>query len=181
MKRILLSSVVCLSLACFGLAQQGPADAPATKADVERYLEACHVHDMITQTMKAMSAPLHQMIHDELAKDQDKLPPDFEARMNKILDDMLQNMPWDEMFQAMIPAYEKHFTKGDMDALTAFYTSPVGQKILHELPAVTAESMQTMMPIMRKYMDDMTSRIQSEMAQMLKQSEKDRATATRQN
>ena len=32
--------------------------------------------------------------------------------MTKQMDDMLKNMPLDEMMQATIPAYQKHFTKG---------------------------------------------------------------------
>lgn len=172
MKRTLAVSIFCVSLCFVGLAQQNAADAPATQADVQKYLDAVHAREMTAQMVQAIAGPLHQMIHDEFAKDADKLPPDFEQRMTKMLDDMMANMPWDEMMQAMLPAYEKHFTKGEMDALTAFYSSPVGQKILRELPAVTAESMQTMMPIMRKYVDDVTERMKGQMAQMHKESGK---------
>ncbi len=70
----------------------------------------------------------------------------------------------------MVPAYQKHFTKGDMDALIAFYSTPTGQKVLRELPAVTAEGMQAMMPIMRKSVDKMTERAENEVAQMMKKS-----------
>lgn len=172
MKRAPLVSVICLALCSFGLAQQNPADTPATEADVQRYLDTVHAHEMMTQMLQAMAVPMHQMIHDEFAKNQANLPPNFENQMTKLLDDMMTNMPWDEMMRAMMPAYEKHFTKGEMDALTAFYSSPLGQKILHELPAVSAESMQSMMPIMRKYIDDVTERMKEQMAQMHKGSGK---------
>src|SRR5215467_4479637 len=111
MKRILISSVLCLTLCTIGLAQQNPTDPPASKEDVQKYLDAIHVHDMMNQMLQAMSGPMHKMIHEEFVKDQDKLRPDFEARMNKMLDDMWANLPWDEMIQAQIPAYQKHFTK----------------------------------------------------------------------
>ena len=176
MNRILVASVLCLCLCSTGLAQQSMVDPPASKADIERYFEAVHVHEMMTQLMQAMLVPMHQMIHDQFEKDKDKLPPDFEQRMNKMMDDLIANVPWDDMIQAMIPAYQKHFTKSDMDALVVFYSSPSGQKILRELPAVTAESMETMMPIMRKYMDAMTDRIQQQMAEMMKESSKTRST-----
>jgi hypothetical protein len=144
---------------------------------VQKYLGAIHIHDMMNQMLQAMSGPMHKMIHDASVKDQDQLPPNFEERMNKMLDDMLAKIPWDEMIQTMVPAYQKHFTKGDMDALTAFYSSPVGQKILRELPAVSAESMETMMPLMQKYVEGMSDRIQQEMAEMLKQPKKGAAPA----
>lgn len=177
MNRILVISVLCLSLCSVGFAQQNIVDPPASKADVERYFEAVHVHEMMAQMVQSMLGPMHQMIHDQFERDKDKLPPDFEARMNKTLDDMMTNMPWDDLIQAMIPAYEKHFTKSDMDALVAFYSTPSGQKILRELPQVTAESMQTAMPIMQKYMEGMTDKIQQQMAEMLKESSKTQSTA----
>ena len=77
---------------------------------------------------------------------------------------------FDEMLQAMVPAYQKHFTKGDMDALVAFYAAPTGQKVLQELPSVMAESMESMMPIMRKSIDRMTQSVEEEVAQMRKDS-----------
>jgi hypothetical protein len=181
MNRILVIAVLCLSLCSFGLAQQNIVDPPASKADVERYFEAVHVHEMMTQMVQSMMGPMHQMIHEQFERDKDKLPPNFEERMNKMLDDMMANMPWDDLIQAMIPAYEKHFTRSDMDALVAFYSTPSGQKILRKLPAVTAESMQTAMPIMQKYMEGMTDKIQQQMAEMLKESDKTQPPAPAKN
>jgi uncharacterized protein len=76
------------------------------------------------------------------------------------------------MIQAMVPAYQKHMTKGDLDVIVAFYSSPTGQKLLRETPAMTAESMQTMMPIMQKYMEKVQNRVQEQTTAMLKQAEK---------
>ena len=84
------------------------------------------------------------------------------------VDDMMKDMPFDEMMQAMVPTYQKHFTKGDLDALVVFYTSPTGQKLLREMPAITAESMTAIMPIMRQHMDAMSRRLQQETDEMLK-------------
>ena len=35
-----------------------------------------------------MSKPIHQMAREQCAKDKDKLPADFEARLNKFMDRM---------------------------------------------------------------------------------------------
>jgi hypothetical protein len=45
------------------------------------------------------------------------------------MDNMTKQIPYDEMMPATGPAYQKHFTKGDMDALVAFYSVPTGQKL----------------------------------------------------
>jgi hypothetical protein len=168
MKRFSLIMVACLAFVQVGAAQQSGADAAATKEDVQKYLEVMHSREMMTQMVEAMSKPMHQMIHDQYLKDKDKLPADFEARMNRMMDDMMKSFPWDEMLQSMVPVYQKHLTKGDIDALVAFYGAPTGQKILRELPAITTEAMQSMMPLLKKQTAAMTERVQQEIAQMVK-------------
>jgi len=175
MKPLLAFLLFCFALTASTRAQQTSApptgpDAPASKEDVEAYLQVTHSREMATNMMAAISKPMHQMMHQEYLRDKDKLPADFEARMDKQMDDMMKNMPFDEMMEAMVPSYQKHFTKGDIDALVAFYSSSTGQKILKEMPAITAEAMQNMMPIMQKYMSTVQQQLQQEVAQMLQQS-----------
>ena len=170
MKRIRLAALFCLCIPLGSVAQQAASDAPATKEDVQKYLDVMHSREMMLQIVDAMSKPMHQMIHEQYLKDKDKLPADFEARMNKMLDDWMKAFPWDEMLQAMVPVYQKHFTKGDVNALTAFYSTPTGQKILRELPAITAEAMQSMMPLLQKQVEAMNERVQQEVAQAMKDS-----------
>lgn len=171
MKNILVTLLLCLALCATGLAQN-PADQPATKADIDRYLEAIHSHEMMDQMVVAMSKPIQKMLHEQYEKNKDKLPADFEARTSKEMEDMLKDIPWDDMLEAMVPAYQKHFTKGDMDALTAFYSSPTGQKVMREMPGLMADSMEIMMPIMNKHIEKVTRRMQDEVLATLKESEK---------
>ncbi len=171
MKRFLLAATLFLAFGMNGLAQQTGPDAPATKEDIEKYLQAIHSQDMMKQMMAAMSKPMHQMAHDQYVRDKDKLPPDFETRMNKMMDEMMQDLPMDEIMQAMVPVYQKHFTKGDISALVAFYSSPTGQKILREMPTVMAEAMESMMPLMRKHMETVQQRLRKEVDAMLKESQ----------
>lgn len=171
MKRILINAFLCLALCSVGQAQQNPSDAPATKADVEKYLEVMHSHEMMGQMIEAMATPMHKIVHEQYLKDKDKLPADFEARMNKVMDDMLQGIPWDDMLQAVVPVYQKHFTKGDLEAVVAFYSSPAGQKLLHELPSLMADSMEVMMPVVQKHVEEVGQRVQQKMAEVLKESQ----------
>ena len=182
MKRILLpvllSLVFCGSLA----AQQDPGDVPASKADIQRYLEVMHSKEMMEKMVDAMAKPMHQMIHEQYMREKDNLPPDFEARMNKMSDEYLTTFPWAEMLDAMVPVYQKHFTKNDVDALVAFYSTPTGQKLIRELPEITAEAMQVMMPMLQKRMDSMTRRMQEEVAAMIRDSaSKSKAAAPQKN
>ena len=71
-------------------------------------------------------------------------------------------MPFDEMLTAMEPSYQRHFTHGDMMALTAFYGSPRGQKILAQMPEIMTEAMQAAMPIVQRYMASMQDKMMAE-------------------
>jgi uncharacterized protein len=172
MKNLLAIIAVSCILCVPCVAQQNPADAPATQADVEKYLEVMHSHEMMLQMVDAMAKPMQKMMHEEYMKDKDSLPPDFEERMNKAMNDMLREMPWDQILQAMVPAYQKHFTKGDMDALVAFYSTPTGQKVLREMPGLMADSMDTMMPVIRQHVEKVSQRMQDELVAMMKESQK---------
>jgi hypothetical protein len=171
MKRFLLAAAVCLVFTISGDAQQADKDQPATKEDIQQYLKVMHSHEMMAKMVEAMSKPMHQMMHEQFLKDKDKLPADFEARMNKMMDDTMKGFPWDEILDSMVPVYQKHLTKGDVDALVVFYGSPTGQKILREMPSITAEAMQTMMPLLQKHLAAMKDRMQQEVAQMIKDSD----------
>jgi hypothetical protein len=171
MKRMLMVTCLALVFGWNAAAQESAADAPASKEDVERYMQVMHSQDMVGKMVDAMAKPMHQMIHQQYVKDKDKLPVDFEVRMNKMMDELMKNFPWDEMIQSMVPVYQKHFTKGDIDALVTFYSTPTGQKLLQEMPAVTAEAMQSMMPLLQKHVEAMNERMQQEIAAMKKETD----------
>jgi len=178
MKHFLIVLLLCFSLSGFSAAQQSAADTPATKEDIERYLQVMHSREMMTKMVDAMAKPMHDMVHQQYLKSKDKLPADFEARMNKEMDEMFKNLPWNEMLDSVVPVYQKHFTKRDVDALVAFYSGPTGQKMITEMPAIMAESIQVMMPIMQKSIDSMHKHLQDEIAEIIKQSDAKPGNAT---
>jgi hypothetical protein len=167
-KQILTITALGLLAATAGVARQTASDTPATKEDIQKYLDVVHSKETMAKTMEAMSKPMRQMIHEEYFRDREKPPPDFEERMSKKMEEDLKSMSFDGMLQAMVPVYQKHFTKGDIDALLTFYSYPTGQKMIRELPAITAEAMQVVMPILREKMDAMTQRLPQDVAQMKK-------------
>jgi len=172
MKRFLVLLALFSAFSLGALAQESGPDSPATREDVQKYLEAMHSDEMMHQMMDAMANPLHKMVHEQYLRDQDKLPPDFEARMNKLMDGMLKEMPLQEMMQSTVPTYQKHFTKGELQALTQFYSTPTGQKILREMPAIMSETMEAMTPIIMRNMDRMKSDLEQQVAEMIRESHK---------
>jgi hypothetical protein len=63
------------------------------------------------------------------------LPPGF-------LDKFKQNMRTDELVELIVPVYLKHYDHATLVAAIRFYNTDAGKKIVAELPAVTAESME---------------------------------------
>jgi hypothetical protein len=164
MKRFALSLLVALLFASVSFAQQNPSDAPASKQDIERYLGATHSRDLMKNMMTMISKQMHQMAVEQTKK-QPNLPPDYVARMDKAADDLAKNFPTDELFDAMVPIYQKHLTKGDVDAIVAFYSTPTGQKVIREMPAIASEAMQASMGIVQKMMAKTMQRVDDEVAQ----------------
>ena len=60
----------------------------------------------------------------------------------EMLDGIFKDYPTDTILEEAIPIYQKHLTTADVDALVTFYSTPVGQKVLNELPAILSESSQ---------------------------------------
>jgi uncharacterized protein len=63
----------------------------------------------------------------------------------------------DDMITEIVPLYARHFTVTEIKAMTVFYKSPAGSKMLQTMPRVTQESMQisqkVLMPRIQKYVD----------------------------
>lgn len=180
MKRFLMCVILCLSFAASGFAQQPAANAPATRQEVEKLFQVMHVREMVRKQMQAILVPMHQMIHREFLRNKAKckLPADFEAIMEKRMDKMLTGMPWDKMIQAMIPVYQKNLSGRDIEAGIAFYGSPAGQEFLQKLPAIMADSMQVMMPIINRREAAWQQGMKKDIAQMIKQSGQKSCPAT---
>ena len=174
--RIFLLATLCLALTAPAVAQTSDND-PATRDDIILYLRTMRSHDMFKKMMEVQSQSMQKLMRDQVLQDRGTLPPNFGERMKKAMADLIQGMPVDDIMQAMIPAYQKHFTRSDIRAMNAFYSSPVGQKVLEELPVVTQEGMQAAMPILTKYLDDWKTRMQEDMKDLGKPSPKSEPAA----
>jgi uncharacterized protein len=167
MKRLLIA-LACLAFGVSGsvssLAQN--TDEPASKDDVILYLRTMRSHDMFQRMMEVQSQNMQQLFRDQLLKEKGSVPPEFEAHFKKAMDDLIKDMPIDEITQAMIPAYQKHFTKTDIAAMNAFYSSPVGQKVLQELPMVMQQGSQAAMPIISNYLTQWKARMDKEVKEL---------------
>jgi uncharacterized protein len=176
MKRFALVLLLAAAFCCPAFAQSTD-DTPASKEDVERYFAVAKSHDMMQKMMKTMSTSMQEVFHQQYLQHKDELPADYESTISARVSEMFMNMPMDDILQAMAPAYQKHLTKGDIDNLIAFYSTPTGQKLLTEMPAILGDAMQSAMPIITKYVDTTRARLQKETDDMIAQNKKPAAKA----
>ncbi len=175
MKKLSLLFILALFSVSGIVAQQNPADAPASKEDIQRFFEVTHTRERAKQVMEVMAKSIHDVVHDQVAKNKETLPPDAEERIRKNADEMFKNMPIDEMIDVMVSVYQKHWTKGDVDNLIAFYSTPTGQKVQNEMPQTMAEAMQAMRPLMQKRIETMKQQIDLQVAELQQESKDGKA------
>jgi hypothetical protein len=157
MKQLCLSLAVLLFVVSVALTQQpSPGDAPASKEDIQKLFEIMQIHQQMRQVMDSMMKQQSAMIDETLKKRYPQTSAEKIARANRMLAETVKDMPMDALLDDMIPIYQRHFSKTDIAAMSTFYASPTGQKMMREMPALTSESMQVSYARMQKQMDAMT-------------------------
>jgi hypothetical protein len=130
----------------------------ASKEDVKKLFDVMASRDQMGQMMQQLFAQMRTLNREQIKKRRPDVTDGELARMDRESEDLIKNFPMDEMLNDMIPVYQRHFTKSEVDALTAFYSSPPGQKFLHEMPAVTAETMRAVYPRIEQVVDSALKR-----------------------
>src|SRR5271170_1680062 len=161
MKPLRFSLVLLLLAATTAIAQQTvtlPGDATASKEDIQHLFDVMQIHQQMRQVMDALMKQQTAMIHETLKKRYPQSSPEKIARADQLIEETMKDMPMDAMLDDMVPIYQRHFSRTDVDAMTTFYASPTGQKMMQEMPALTTESMQASYARMQKQMDAMMQR-----------------------
>ncbi len=168
---------VFLMIALPALAQvaDSASAAPATRDDILKLFDTMHIRDQMRLVMDSVAKQQREMIREGLKKRAPQMTEQDLARLDQFTSDVLKDFPVDGMLDDMIPVYQKHLNKADVDAMNAFYQSPTGQKMLREMPAMTAESMQASSPRIQAMMDKVMER-----AEQLAREERNKKTQTEQ-
>jgi hypothetical protein len=155
----LLSACLLVSSICAG-AQTTVSIAPdaASKEDVKKLFDVMASREQMAQVMQKVFAQMRTLNRDEIKKRHPDVTAEQLANMDRQSEELLKNFPLDEMLRDMIPIYQRHFTKTEIDALSVFFSSPAGQKYLHEIPAVSAETLRAVYPRIEAEVDAVLKR-----------------------
>jgi len=152
-----------------GVAQAVASPDAPSKEEVSRFMDLMQVKARMVQIMNGMKDGMKTGAEAGLRQQLPNPTPEQLAKADNLANVVFQDLPIDEMVDAMIPIYQRHLTKADLDSVIAFYSSPAGQKLLKEQPAMTAEAMKAGQDIMLKRIPDLTQRLNREVAQLAKE------------
>jgi uncharacterized protein len=146
------------------------AAAPPSREDVLKLFDLLQITktmDAVIKAAKQQSMEIaEQMIREKMPDATAAQKKQFEEMMDDVMQQALGPAAIKEMLEATIPVYQRHLTKADLDAMVAFYSSPAGQKILHEQPAMVQESMEASAGIQQRIARSMFQKIDERIAKM---------------
>lgn len=140
-------------------------DAP-TREQLLTLLDAMQAR----KTMLAVMGNMKQIMREAAEKTfHEKVPNPTPKQLEAFrgMFDDIADMPVDEMIDALIPIYQRHLTKTDVEEMIRFYSSPVGQKLLREQPQILQESMQAGAAIQQKRMDQTMARVRQRVQELM--------------
>jgi uncharacterized protein len=147
-----------------------PADAPSREEVLKLFemLQISKTMEIAIQAAKQQSIEMAEQMIEEKA-------PDATAEQKKQMREMINGVMAEalgpaaikEMLEATVPVYQRHLSKSDLRAMMAFYSSPVGQKVLREQPAMVQESMQAAAGIQQRIARTVFMKIDERMEKMM--------------
>jgi hypothetical protein len=167
MKLRRLTVLWAILLATGGVAQTAAAQAasavPSTREDVVHLFDVMHLKEQTRHTVELMAVQVREMTKQAVKRRHPDATDQELARVTAMSDDLLKNYPVEEMLDDIVPVYQKHLSKSDVEAMLGFYSSPTGQKLLQDQPAIVSESMQAMSGRMERLMDEMMDRVERDL------------------
>lgn len=150
--------------------------APPSREDVLKLFDLLQITKTMDTVIKAAkqqsTEAAEQMIQERMPNATPEQKVQFKDMVEDVVRESLGTDAINEMLEATIPVYQRHLTKGDLDAMVAFYSSAVGQKILHEQPAMIQESMEASSGIQQRIARVMFQKIDERVARMAAEANK---------
>ena len=161
----LIAVLLVLLITCDAtLGQSSPvANARASRQDVLKLFKVMHIHDQMRSVMDSMTRQQSALVHETMKKRYPQIAEERLEQFDAMMEESMKDFPVDAIIDDLVPVYQKHLTRTDVTAMNVFYSSPTGQKLLREMPAMTSESMQLSYGRMQKQMDAMMDRMQKMM------------------
>jgi Uncharacterized protein conserved in bacteria (DUF2059) len=102
---------------------------PSKEADIRRLMSLTNFDVLIRQTMNGMEGNIKTSMTNALP------PRDYRDKLvDLFIKKFHSNLRTNELADRAIPVYDRHYSSAEIKELIRFYETPVGQKLLKELP-----------------------------------------------
>jgi hypothetical protein len=167
MKRSILHLCFVVIFSLTVSAQQATvADTVPSKEEVIRFMDLMQVRARMEQLLEGMKKGMKTGAAASFKLRLPAATPEQLARVDSVTETVFKDFPVDEIIDGIVPIYQKHLTKADLEAVIAFYSSAAGQKLLKEQPAMMAEGMQVGQDVMLRKLPDIEERLKTKVAQL---------------
>lgn len=157
-----------------------PPDQQPSKAQLVKLFEVMQIREQAAALMQMFPAMIQQQLQQQEKDMTANLPesaritPEQQAALDKLTSHFLEKAtnlyPVDEMLDDMAGIYQKHFTREDVDAYIAFYSTPAGQRLLQLTPVIMQEYVPVVMQRVQDRSKALTDEMSKEIADVLKSS-----------
>lgn len=137
--------------------------APPSDAQLDALLEASRMERMLDQMWPRIEAMQQQMLQQAM---QGRDDPEARARAQRSLERssaaMRRTLTWERLRPLMRDIYRQHLEAEDVEAITAFYRTPAGQKLLDKGPALMQASMEAVQPLLMEMLGELEKDLRAE-------------------
>lgn len=162
-----------------GAADAKAGGASATVAEATALLDTIQFEKLMDRTLgsvrKAQADALKQMLPKN-ASPEDRAA--FEAFQTKVLDTMMSSLSGQELKNDVAKIYSDVFSKDELQGMSAFYASPLGQALLDKQPAIAQKTNEVLLPRIMATMPKIQQMQREFMTEMRAKKQAAQATAT---
>ncbi len=137
-KLLVLAMFVATMIPTFSCADDSAAN-PELRADIEKMLTMTKM-DKMMEPMYAQLEAMLQSQYEQMGAREEQLP--IYEKYNKQMFDLLKaEISWEKLRDQFIDLYARVYTSDEIKAISEFYTSAAGQKMIEKMPMLMQESM----------------------------------------
>lgn len=156
--------VLCAAVALACASGQVLAATASHNAAAEKFLTLTNADKLATPVYMQVQQMFAQRFAETKAPPSKKSVLDsYQAKADAALDNAIG---WRKLKPQMVNLYTATFTESELKELVKFYESPLGKKVLREMPKVTQQSAQLTqqsleptVPVVNRLLEDMTKEL----------------------
>ena len=127
MKSFVAFACILTSLAAGSLVAQDTGDHAGKMANIRKLIDITGGTKMVDQMFSMMAANF-------------KTP-----EQQKVFQSLRSEMNFNQIYEIIIPSYDKYLTADEVKELVRFYESPLGRKLIDSQPKIMSDSMPRIM------------------------------------